>query len=62
MPLTKNDIIDKVKARLKFSRQQSIELIEMLIERIKISLESGSDVLVLILAIPKKHWSRMWIW
>ena len=46
MTLTKNEIIDQVRDRLGFSRKQSIELVEMLIELIKKSLESGDDVLV----------------
>lgn len=46
MKLTKNDIIEQVRDRLGFSRKQSIELVETLIELIKKSLESGDDVLV----------------
>ena len=46
MTLIKNDIIDKVREGLGFSRKQSIELVERLIELIKRSLESGDGVLV----------------
>ena len=46
MTCTKNDIIDHVCHKLGFSRKQSIELVETLIELIKKSLESEDDVLV----------------
>ena len=46
MALTKNDIIEQVRDELGFSRKQSIELVETLIELIKTSLESGDGVLV----------------
>ena len=46
MTCTKNDIIDHVCHKLGFSRKQSHELVETLIELIKKSLESGDDALV----------------
>ena len=46
MALTKADIIESVHNRLGFPKRQSTELMEILIETIKGSLESGEDVLV----------------
>ncbi len=46
MALTKADIIESVHNRLGFPKRQSAELMEILIETIKGSLESGEDVLV----------------
>ena len=46
--LTKNELIEKIHQRLgyRFSRNQSSELVEVLLEVIKGTLENGEDVLV----------------
>jgi len=44
--LTKNDIVERLQAELCFTKSQSIQVTECLIEVIKASLESGDDVLV----------------
>lgn len=48
MSLSKNDIIEKIAERLghTFSRSQSSEALEVLLEIIKNALENGEDVLV----------------
>ena len=46
MTLTRADIIESVHNRLGFPKRQSAELMEILLETIKGSLESGEDVLV----------------
>lgn len=46
MALTKADIVDSIKDRLGFTRKQSIEIVETLLENIKKKLESGEDVLI----------------
>ena len=48
MALTKNELIEKIHQRLgyRFSQKQSSELIEVLLEVIKGTLENGEDVLV----------------
>ena len=46
MALTKNDIVERLQAELGFTKSQSIQVTECLIEQIKVSLESGDDVLV----------------
>jgi integration host factor subunit alpha len=46
MALTKNDIVARLQAELGFSKSQSIQVTECLIELIKASLESCDDVLV----------------
>jgi integration host factor subunit alpha len=48
MALTKNHIIDSVHESLQFtfSRKQSIEVVDALIEIIKKTLENGEDVLI----------------
>jgi integration host factor subunit alpha len=46
MALTKHDIVEQVYNELGFSKHQSIETVEALLELIKASLESGEDVLV----------------
>ncbi len=46
MTITKNDIIERVTERIGFSRSQSVELVESLLETIKSSLERGDDILV----------------
>jgi len=44
--LTKTDVIDSVKDQIGFTRKQSIETVEILLEIIKSTLESGEDVLI----------------
>ena len=44
--LTKAHIIDTVVERIGFTRKNSIETVEILLELIKQSLESGDDVLI----------------
>jgi integration host factor subunit alpha len=46
MALTKNDIVARLQEELGFTKTQSIQVTESLIEVIKASLESGDDVLV----------------
>ena len=46
MALTKADIVEAVQTEVGFTRHQSIELVESLLETIKSKLESGEDVLV----------------
>lgn len=46
MALTKNDLIDQIWNQLDFSRKESLEITEILLEIIKSTLESGDDVLV----------------
>ncbi|MFO7713661.1 integration host factor subunit alpha [Desulfosarcina sp.] len=46
MPLTKKDLVDQVQTELGFLRNQSVEIIESLLELIKSTLASGNDVLV----------------
>ena len=46
MTLTKTDIVDSIKDQIGFTRQQSVEAVETLLEIIKSTLESGEDVLV----------------
>ena len=46
MSLTKAAIVEKVYTKVGFPRNQSIEVVESLLEIIKASLESGGDVLV----------------
>jgi integration host factor subunit alpha len=46
MALTKNDIAERLQAELGFTKSQSIQVTECLLEQIKASLESGGDVLV----------------
>jgi integration host factor subunit alpha len=46
MALTKHDIIEQVYNELGFLRNQSVEIVESLLEIIKTTLESGEDVLV----------------
>ncbi len=46
MALTKNVIVEQLQAQLGFPKNQSVEITESLIERIKASLASGDDVLV----------------
>ena len=44
--LTKADIVQALQTETGFTRHQSIELVESLLETIKSTLESGEDVLV----------------
>jgi len=46
MALTKQAISERIREHLGFSKNQSIEVTEALIELIKSSLEAGEDVLV----------------
>ena len=46
MALTKADIVEAVQSEMGFSKNQSTNIIESLIELIKSKLESGEDVLV----------------
>lgn len=46
MALTKTDIVESVQTNLGFTKHQSIELVESLIEITKSKLESGEDVLI----------------
>ena len=46
MALTKIQIIEKVMKRNGFTRKKSTETVEILLELIKRSLESGEDVLI----------------
>jgi integration host factor subunit alpha len=46
MALTKNDIVARLQEELGFTKSQSMQVTECLLEQIKSSLESGDDVLV----------------
>jgi len=46
MSLTKQNIAEKIQAKLGFPRNESVGVTESLLELIKTSLESGDDVLV----------------
>lgn len=46
MALTKKEIVERVCDDLGFLKNQSVELVESLLELIKSSLESGDDVLI----------------
>ena len=46
MALTKADIVEAVQTEIGFTRHQSIEIVDSLLELIKSKLESGEDVLV----------------
>ncbi|RKZ67432.1 MAG: integration host factor subunit alpha [Gammaproteobacteria bacterium] len=46
MSLTKADIVEAVQSEIGFPKQQSIQIVESLLELIKSKLESGDDVLV----------------
>ena len=46
MALTKNVIFEQIQAGLGFSKNQSVEITESLLEIIKSNLSSGDDVLV----------------
>jgi len=46
MALTKARIVDAVHNHLNFSKEQSTEMVEILLELIKRTLEDGDDVLI----------------
>jgi integration host factor subunit alpha len=46
MTLTKNDIIEEIRTKNGFSRNKSIETVEILLGIIKQTLASGEDVMV----------------
>ena len=46
MALTKQDVVEQVYIELGLPKNQSVEVVETLLEIIKSSLESGDDVLV----------------
>ena len=46
MSLTRDDIVEAVAEQVGFSKKQSVELVETLLELIKRILESGEDVLI----------------
>jgi len=46
MALTKNDIVERLQAELGLPKSKAVEITECLLEQIKTSLETGSDVLV----------------
>jgi integration host factor subunit alpha len=46
MTLTKADIVESIKGQFGFSRRQSVETVETLLEIIKKTLASGEDILI----------------
>jgi len=46
MTLMKKDIVEQVNNELGFPRNQSVEIVESLLETIKATLETGDDLLV----------------
>ena len=46
MTLTKGDIVDSIKDQFGISRRPSLETVEILLEIIKRTLESGEDVMI----------------
>ncbi len=46
MTLTKAQIVDQIRDRIGFTRNETIEIVETLMELMKSSLESGEDVLI----------------
>ena len=46
MALTKHGIAERLQSELGFPRNQSVEIVESLLELIKSTLESGDDLLV----------------
>ena len=46
MTLTKSDIVDSISNRLGFTKKISVETVEILLEIMKKTLESGEDVLI----------------
>ena len=46
MALTKNAIVEQIQSQLGFPKNQSVEIVESLLELVKSALESGDNVLV----------------
>ena len=46
MPLTKANIVDSICNHCRYSKTQSIDLMESILETIKMTLESGEDVMI----------------
>ena len=46
MTLTKAQIVDQIRDSIGFTRNETIEIVETLMELMKSSLESGGDVLI----------------
>ena len=46
MALTKAQIVESISEQLEFTKRQSVEIVETLLEIIKKALESGEDVLI----------------
>ena len=46
MALTKHVLVEKLQSELGFPKNQSVEIVESILEIIKSTLESGEDVLV----------------
>ena len=46
MTLTKAQIVDQIRDEIGFTRNETIEIVEALLELMKSSLESGEDVLI----------------
>ena len=46
MALTKNEVVEKIQSGLGFPKNQSVRIVETLLEMIKSTLASGDDVLV----------------
>ena len=46
MALTKADIVDSIKDQFGFTKNQSVETVETLLEIMKKTLESGEDILI----------------
>ena len=46
MTLTKSDIVDSISNHVGFTKRQSVETVETLLEIMKKTLESGDDVLI----------------
>ena len=46
MTLKKSDVVDSISNRVGFTKKQSVETVETLLEIIKKTLESGEDVLI----------------
>jgi len=46
MTLTKNNIVSEISNKVGFTKKDSVEIVETLLEIIKRTLESGEDVLI----------------
>jgi len=46
MALTKHDIVEQIQSGLGFPKNQSVQIVETLLEMIKSTLASGDDVLI----------------